>query len=112
MSKRRANRHYKHDRRSRFLTLLGSLIIFATFVVKEGISENLRDLVSSIDTAENLYIMRDDMLQRTNTHIESAKEPEKSNFRDITTYIVHWNSEARAELEVSFDLAKVLPNVT
>jgi len=53
-------------RRDRVLTLLGSIITFITFIVKEGIGENLKDQVSSIETAQNLYAIRDDIAMSTN----------------------------------------------
>jgi hypothetical protein len=44
-----------YARHQRFLTLSGAVIVFTTFVVKEGFREHLRDLVSSIEAAETNY---------------------------------------------------------
>jgi hypothetical protein len=51
-------------RDDRLFRLLASLISFATFIVKEGISESLRELVSSIVTAENTFTLRQESTYR------------------------------------------------
>jgi hypothetical protein len=71
-----------HIRRDRFLTLLGSVIIFVTFVLQEGISENLRDLVSNVGTAENLFILRHDTVSRAANRISWPEEPEEDTPED------------------------------
>lgn len=47
-------------RHRRFLTFLGALIVFTTFIVKEGLREQLKDLASSIDSAESVFVIRND----------------------------------------------------
>lgn len=44
----------------RLMTFTGALIVFVTFVVKDGLREQLKDLVSSIDSAENVFAIRND----------------------------------------------------
>jgi hypothetical protein len=99
-------------RRDRFLTLLGSLIIFATFIVKEGISENLKDLVSSIETAENTFTLRQETAYRLSngkylpppwSQIEPTQD-EKQGYIDL------WNRQSDAIVRISLDLAAVLPD--
>jgi hypothetical protein len=43
---------------SRLLTFFGALIVFVTFVVKEGVRERLKELVDSIDAAQSSFIIR------------------------------------------------------
>jgi hypothetical protein len=44
----------------RLLTFIGALIVFVTFVVKEGLRDHLKDLISSIDATENVFLVRQD----------------------------------------------------
>ena len=50
--KRRPSLFVRHKR---WLTFIGALIVFATFVTKEAIQENLRDLNSSLENAQSVY---------------------------------------------------------
>jgi DNA-binding transcriptional MerR regulator len=47
-------------RHHRTLTFIGALVVFVTFVVKDGLREQLKDLVSSISTAESVFAIRND----------------------------------------------------
>jgi hypothetical protein len=44
----------RHDR---ILTLVGALIVFSTFMVKEGIREHLKDLIDALDAAQAIFVM-------------------------------------------------------
>ena len=44
----------------RLVTFIGALIVFVTFIVKDGLREQLKDLVSSIDSAESVFAIRND----------------------------------------------------
>jgi hypothetical protein len=44
------------SRHSRLLIFVGALIVFVTFLVKEGLRERLKDLVDSIDTAQSVFV--------------------------------------------------------
>jgi hypothetical protein len=44
----------------RLVTFIGALIVFVTFVIKDGLREQLKDLVSSIDSAESVFAIRND----------------------------------------------------
>lgn len=46
---------------SRVITFLGAVIVFATFVVKDGFRENLKNLTDSIDSAESVFLIRSDL---------------------------------------------------
>jgi hypothetical protein len=99
-------------RRDRIFTLLGSLVIFATFVVKEGIGENLKDLVSSIETAENLFILREDTAFRVNLGKPlPTPSPDTGPTRDeMKDYIAIWDGQSEGLVPVSLDLAESLPD--
>jgi hypothetical protein len=48
-------------RHSRLLQFLGALIVFTTFIVKEGLRDQLKDLISATDTAQNTFTLRNDI---------------------------------------------------
>jgi hypothetical protein len=50
-------------RHNRLLTYLGAFIVFATFVVREGIREHLKELTDSIDVAQNVFVVRVDNIE-------------------------------------------------
>jgi hypothetical protein len=114
MAQKKADKHPKmsHLRPNRFLTLFGSLIVFVTFVAKEGISDNLKDLVSSIETAENMFTLR----QETAYRLSSAKSlpppwSETEPTRDEKKgFIELWDQQSEAIVRISLDLATTLPN--
>jgi len=47
-------------RHHRTLTFVGALVVFVTVVVKDGLREQLKDLVSSISAAESVFAIRND----------------------------------------------------
>lgn len=53
-------------RHSRLLTFVGALIVFTTFVEKEGLREHLKSVVESLETANNAFASREDSA-RTNS---------------------------------------------
>jgi hypothetical protein len=46
--------------RRRWLPIAGATIVLATFVVKDAWRESLKDLIDSIDSAQNVFLIRDD----------------------------------------------------
>lgn len=64
MSNRMRTRETKTNlvaRRRRAITIVGALIVFATFVIKDGVREYLRDLKNSLGEADNLYSLEQDV---------------------------------------------------
>jgi hypothetical protein len=45
---------------SQLVTFFGAFIVFATFMVREEIRESLKDLVSSVETAQTVFASRRD----------------------------------------------------
>jgi hypothetical protein len=43
------------------VTILGALIVFVTFITKDAIRENLKDLNSSLAEADNLFTLQEDI---------------------------------------------------
>jgi len=43
-------------RHSRLLSLVGALVVFVTFVAKEGIREHMKEVTDSIEGAENVFL--------------------------------------------------------
>jgi hypothetical protein len=109
--KRRLQRWALH-RRDRFLTLLGSLIIFATFVVKEGVGENQKDLVSSIAMAQQSFILRGDIASGTSgiRRNLAASQMTADQSSMMLANINIWNSDAIGIAAVCADLADSLPD--
>lgn len=54
----------------RLLTFVGALIVFGTFVVKDALREQLKDLVDSIDSAQSTYVVRMD-ISRIELYVKS-----------------------------------------
>lgn len=50
---------HRHDR---LLSTLGALIIFFTFLAREGFRDELKELVDSIDAARSVFLIRSDNL--------------------------------------------------
>jgi hypothetical protein len=46
---------------AKVLSFVGALIVFSTFVVKEGIREHLKNLSDSISSAESIFLVRTDI---------------------------------------------------
>jgi hypothetical protein len=46
------------EKHGRLLTILGALIVFVTFLVKEGKRDELKELVQSLDAAQSLFEIR------------------------------------------------------
>jgi hypothetical protein len=67
----------------RMLGFVGALIVFVTFMVKDGLREELKDLVSSIDSAEDVFAIRNDSsttamwLQRLQEQVDWVAEKTK-----------------------------------
>ena len=102
--KRRRRRWALQFRRDRFLTLLGSLIIFVTFIVKEGIGENLKDLVSSIETAQNVFAIREAIVYSADKTSQSSAP----TLQDVKGRIEALRKQAMATLDGGEDLAQAV----
>src|SRR5882672_6760922 len=61
-------------RHNRLLTFAGALIVFVTFLVKEGKRESLKDLADSVDAAESVFVIRSDSFT---TPVQLARMEEK-----------------------------------
>jgi hypothetical protein len=48
------------NRHSNAMTIIGALIVFVTFVVKEAIGDNLREYVQSLHEAQSVFVLRQD----------------------------------------------------
>ena len=70
---RRHFRAYLHAH-SRVLTFAGALIVFTTFIVKEGLRERVKDLSDSIEDAETVFALRSDTgeVMRTLADIQTS----------------------------------------
>ena len=62
--------YLRHDR---FFTLLDTFLIFVTFIAKETIGENLKDLATTLETAQNVFVLRHDELFKRNSPGNSGK---------------------------------------
>lgn len=51
----------KLRRHNRVLTFVGALVVFGTFIMKDIMRENFKDLVDSLDKAESIYLVRADI---------------------------------------------------
>jgi hypothetical protein len=64
----------------RVMTFVGALIVFVTFVVKDGVRERLKDLAASINSAESVFAIRNDTattamwLQRIQEQVDWVSE--------------------------------------
>ncbi len=47
------------QRHHHLVTFVGAVIVFLTFVARDGIREQLKDFVASLDTAENMFVLRE-----------------------------------------------------
>jgi hypothetical protein len=47
-------------RHNRLFSFVGALIVFTTFVVKEGVREQLKDVSDSLSEAQNQFVLRND----------------------------------------------------
>jgi hypothetical protein len=104
--KRRRRRWALHIRRDRFLTLFGSLIVFVTFVTKEGISDSLKDLVSSVENAHNLFTIREDIAFIA--HKPQAQTDSGPTSAELKDYIELWQRQSESIVSITSDLAKSL----
>ena len=59
---RRSHRAVRWIRRhQRMLTFVGALIVFGTFIVKDALRDQLRELGDAIKSAEDVYLVRSDL---------------------------------------------------
>lgn len=69
----------KHNR---VVTLVGALIVFATFVFKEALRENFKDLADSVERAEDSYDIRNEM-KVTSDSLRAVLREETDAIRDL-----------------------------
>jgi hypothetical protein len=67
--------------------MLGAFIVFATFILKDGVKDNLRDTVDAFESAESVFLMRDSIGEgevrlREMTNILRGIQ-EKTNSKDV-----------------------------
>jgi hypothetical protein len=64
-------------RHNQLLTLAGALIVFVTFLVKEGKRESLKDLGDSVDASQSAFMIRNDSIS---TPLQLATIEEEINY--------------------------------
>jgi hypothetical protein len=101
--------YIRHDR---FFTLLGSVIIFVTFVAKEGVAEKLKDSVSSMEAAESLSILRRDIaFGQTNGKPLPNPQPGRDPTRQESLDDIEvWKLEGQSLAELAGYQAMSLPD--
>jgi hypothetical protein len=101
--------YMRHDR---FFTFLGTLIIFLTFVIKEGISDSLKDLVGQLDAAQNIFVIRQDLAFSLNNGKPWSPLPDGQNPTNEQKIDTSNLSQLQTEplLEIARDLASSLPD--
>ena len=91
------------------LTLVGSLIIFATFIVKEGIGDNLKDVVSGIESAKTRFQLRDD-ISHALVPQPKAMAGRTPSAEELKQYILSADDQIRLLLPLFDELSQSLPN--
>jgi hypothetical protein len=59
------------------LTILGALIVFVTFIVKDGIADHLKEVTDALHSAENTFVVRsseNELAERVNAIDETVAE--------------------------------------
>lgn len=66
------SRHSWFKRHARFISFAGALIVFVTFITKEGLREHWRGIADAVDTAQYIYGIRVEVekARRTLTFLE------------------------------------------
>ena len=59
MSLHRNRRHHPSKILKRSLSVIGALILFVTFIVKDGLRDRAKDLASAIDSAQDFYVLKE-----------------------------------------------------
>jgi hypothetical protein len=87
---------------NRVLALIGAAIAFGTFVIKDGLRENLKDLVGSLENARSVFAIRNDM-----TAANQALGTVQANVHWIQYYMFHKPDSAAQSIvqpgEIEFD---------
>jgi hypothetical protein len=103
----------------RLMTFTGALIVFVTFVLKDGLREQLKDLVSSIDSAESVFAIRNDTattamwLQRIQEQVDWVAEKIKLKGTSYSGDMVErMHSSLEIMNEVYESLAVSLDNIS
>jgi hypothetical protein len=100
--KRRLSKWAKSLRRDRLLTLTGTLLIFVTFIVKDAIGDNFKDLVAQIDMAQYVSMIRSDA-PSTAVLIPATVD-------ERVAWSIQVNAHDKTLLTISSDLAQILPD--
>jgi hypothetical protein len=67
------------QRHRQLVKYLGAVIVFATFVAKDGKRDTLKDLVASLETAENTFVLREE-----NQFVESRISELERSFKEFS----------------------------
>jgi hypothetical protein len=76
------------QKHSRAFSILGALLVFATFITKDGWRDNLRDLVSSVEAAETQHQMQN-MIHQINYGPAQMSDPVYLTYVDVSALRGH-----------------------
>jgi hypothetical protein len=113
----------RHDR---LLTIIGALVVFVTFIVKEERRDELKEIVAAISTAQAFHGVRDDIMLLTaeiqepirridsiSNELDLAKPPNKREFDYksvvLTGEIDHMQTINYSILRAAFNFFEELP---
>ena len=97
-----------YGRHNLFFTLLGSFLILATFVAKDIINENLKDFISTISSATNTFILRQDTALLPNNRPTVMTAQSSGTQEELANYILTRDQQTESLIVITSDLAKVL----
>jgi hypothetical protein len=83
------------------ISLLGAVIVFGTFLARDTRRDKLKDLVDSIESAENAYLIR--MGNRQMYEEIKRFESEFADFREHPTRPVKRGAESFSSGDIEFD---------
>lgn len=86
-------------RRERLFTLLGALILFVTFIVKDSKREEYKELVAAISNAQVVFGTRDQLLTVLQRVSYTSTQLER-----LSLYFKHKKSSSQSEAETLADL--------
>jgi hypothetical protein len=107
---------------NKLISLIGALIVFSTFLVKDELREHARDLSSSIDAAESTFKIRSDEAKLITTvanlrphysisRKEPSQYPDAEDYEKIRALFDECdNEETQRSLERGLRLSELIPD--
>jgi len=103
------------SRHRRLLPLVGAIVIFATFIIKEGVRDHLKELAETVDSAQSIFLIRKDNIRtvhmlRSMQSLQRLSKPPISFIETLEQDLLNDEQDIFEHGDINYSVIRKLPD--